>query len=224
MALVQESRDIRNFNAVTVSGMGELRVEQNADPSQPESLLIEADRDALPMIRSQVSDGRLTLRFDWEWWNPARWFDWLFMVKTVRYTVRMNRVTGLSVSGSGSVSAGSIKSERIELRVSGSGKFAIDDLQAAEANTAISGSGDIRLGGAAGSHAISISGSGRVRALELETQTTRIRISGSGRADVRAEDSLEVDISGAGDVRYLGTPRLSQKISGAGSVRPAGQA
>jgi hypothetical protein len=219
MTLASESRDVRNFNAVTVSGMGDLRVEQNSDPAQPEMLLIEADQAALPHIRSEVRGERLVLRLEWEWWNPARWIDWLFMDKTVRYTVRLNRVRGLAISGAGSVSGSSLKTERCELSVSGSGRFVLDDLQATELESRISGSGDISLSGAAGPHSIRISGSGRVRALDLETQTTQVRISGSGRAEVQAKETLEVSISGSGDVRYLGSPQVTQHISGAGRVR-----
>jgi hypothetical protein len=223
MTLTSETRDVHNFTAVVVSGIGNLRVEQNNDPSQPESLLIEADKDALQLIRSEVRNETLVLRLDWDWWNPARWIDWLFMDKTVRYTVRLNRVSGLSINGSGSVTGRTLKTERCALSVSGSGKFSLEDLQTVELETRISGSGDISLSGAAGNHAVRISGAGRVRALDLETQSTRVRISGSGRADIKALDTLEVEISGAGDVRYLGSPRISQHISVAGSVQQASQ-
>lgn len=56
-ALATETRAVRRFHAVAVSGMGDLRIDQNGT----EGLTIEARNDGLPLLESQVEGGRLLL-------------------------------------------------------------------------------------------------------------------------------------------------------------------
>jgi len=223
MATITEKREVRDFNEVALQGYGELIVEQSADPAAVESLVIEADKDLLPMLRTDVRDGRLILRQEAPWWNPAYWIDWLFMDKRLLYRVSMVQVNGVSISGSGTARASRIHSYNCNLRISGSGKFVFEGLEVNSLTTDISGSGRMELSGKAGQYAILISGSGTVQAAGLETQETKVRISGSGNARVNASQALEVTISGSGDVRYTGSPKVTQSISGAGRVRQASE-
>jgi hypothetical protein len=219
MALITERRDVRDFTEVALQGYGDLVVEQATDPGAAESLVIEADKNMLPTLQTFVRDGRLILRQEAPWWNPAYWIDWLFMDKRLHYRVTMKQVNGVSISGSGSARADRLQSDRCNLSISGSGRFAVAGLEVNSLATDISGSGRVELSGKAGGHAISISGSGTVLAAGLETQNTTVRISGSGVAEVNASQALDITMSGAGDVRYLGSPKVTQSISGSGRVR-----
>ena len=64
-----------------------------------------------------------------------------------------------------------------------------------------------------------ISGSGDVKATELDAAEVNVTISGSGDAQVHAEQSIVVSIAGSGDVSYSGSPAVSQAVAGWGSVR-----
>ncbi|MEY2482773.1 MAG: hypothetical protein QOG51_556 [Verrucomicrobiota bacterium] len=64
-----------------------------------------------------------------------------------------------------------------------------------------------------------MSGASRLIADDLKVRTAQLSISGAGRADVSASESLKVAISGAGKVTYSGNPSIEREISGAGSVR-----
>jgi hypothetical protein len=45
---------------------------------------------------------------------------------------------------------------------------------------------------------------------------------GSGDADVRADERLDVTVDGSGDVRYHGRPALTQSVDGSGDLTRAG--
>ncbi len=90
------------------------------------------------------------------------------------------------------------------------------------ASFVIEGNGATRimLDGAVTGLTASLNGASRLEAENLQTQTCEMAISGAGRAEVSATDSLRVAISGAGKVTYAGNPKSVEKnISGAGSIK-----
>ena len=64
-----------------------------------------------------------------------------------------------------------------------------------------------------------MSGASKLIASDLLVKSAQLSISGAGKAEVSASDSLKVAISGAGKVTYSGDPVIERQISGAGSVR-----
>jgi hypothetical protein len=66
--------------------------------------------------------------------------------------------------------------------------------------------------------AVSVSGSGRVDATELQAQDATVGISGSGGCRLKVADTLSANISGSGSVYYAGSPRVSSRVSGSGRV------
>jgi hypothetical protein len=88
------------------------------------------------------------------------------------------------------------------------------------ADFAVSGSGKIEIGGTANAVKASISGSGRVLAANLETNTCDVKISGSGDVEINVKEALDASISGSGSVLYKGNPtRLNSHAAGSGKVR-----
>jgi hypothetical protein len=64
-----------------------------------------------------------------------------------------------------------------------------------------------------------MSGASRLDAESLQVKTAEISISGAGKAEVSASESLKVAISGAGKVTYNGNPTVEKHVSGAGTIR-----
>jgi len=60
MAIKTETRPVNSFNRVSVQNYGDVVLEQG----DLEGLVIEADEEILPRIKSNVRDGRLILGFD----------------------------------------------------------------------------------------------------------------------------------------------------------------
>jgi hypothetical protein len=67
---------------------------------------------------------------------------------------------------------------------------------------------------------ISLSGSGRYAAADLDSQDAHVQISGSGSALVRVQATLRAQVSGSGSVAYIGRPAVTQQRSGSGGVHP----
>jgi hypothetical protein len=184
--VTSESRQVAGFDRVDLAGSGELTIAQGAT----ESLTVEADDNILPVLTSEVSGRTLALGTkDGTNIRPSR---------PVRYTVTMQTVHGIGVSGSGSAKASGVSTDTLALDVSGSGSVGVS--------------------GSAARETIDISGSGRVHGTSLAARTAQVSVSGSGECDLNAADSLSVDISGSGTVRYTGSPSIRQQVSGSGSI------
>jgi putative autotransporter adhesin-like protein len=181
-----ELRDVGGFSIIELTGSGDVVIEQNGT----ESLSVEAEDNLLPDLTSDVRGGTLRLG-TWEGVD-------LQPTLPVTYHVTVKDLTGLHLSGSGSVTAAGITTPAI----------AID----------LSGSGDITVAGSADHQTVSVSGSGDYSAGDLATLTSAAEVSGSGDISLDVRDVLQADISGSGDVIYTGSPRITQDVSGSGEL------
>jgi hypothetical protein len=182
--MAKESRTVSGFTNIDLSGSGRV----NVSVTGSESLTIEAEDNILPLLTSEVRNGRLVLGSKGNI-SPS--------VEVV-YTITMSRLEGVAISGSGTVNATGIDSSAFDAD--------------------ISGSGEIFPSGRSTALALSISGSGRYSGEALISTSGSVHVSGSGSALVNVTDDLEVSVSGSGDVKYIGDPAMSASISGSGHV------
>ncbi len=207
--LVTETRDLSDFNRISLRGVGNLFIE----PGDQESFRVEAGSDVLPYIVTKVQDGKLDIRLKRRIFMPL-----LRSMGSINYYVTVKELNALEVSGAGKVTGSRLCADRLDLRISGAGKVKLDII-VTELDTRISGAGNLCLAGEAVRQSLAISGAGNYSASELSSKEGRISISGSGKSTVQASDRLDVRISGAGKVAYMGDPEISKRISGAGKVK-----
>lgn len=125
----------------------------------------------------------------------------------------------------------------------GSGKIQVEDFINQENQLfALSGSGSIQIEGNSGtkdlvftisgsgdisvtenftdleSVKLNISGSGDFDAYPLKSLIYEVQLSGSGNANLYADDALNGSISGSGNINYKGNPEIDVSISGSGRV------
>ena len=181
-----ESRVVRGFSTIELTGSGNVIIEQNGT----ESLSIEAEDNLLADLTSDVSNGTLRLGTN----EGAT----LHPTLPVTYRVTVEDLTGLQLSGSGSVTAAGITTPAISID--------------------ISGSGDVTVDGTADSQTVTVSGSGDYIAVDLISRNSSAEISGSGDVAVTALDVLDAEISGSGNATYTGNPQVTQNISGSGEL------
>jgi carbon monoxide dehydrogenase subunit G len=106
---------------------------------------------------------------------------------------------GLTLSGSGAVSAVGIDSPRLKVAVPGSGLVRVSG-RAKELDVALGGSGDAQLE-------------------QLVVRDAKVVVSGSGRADITATRSLDAAVSGTGAILYGGHPAgLRTNVTGVGAI------
>lgn len=211
--LVAESREVRDFDCVCLTGSGRLFITQ----SEQESLTIEAEDNIMPHIRAEVKGRRLFLGLE-----RGASSRTIRPTKPIIFTLTMKDVAGLELTGSGSIEAPSIETDRLDVDITGSGEIAIGSLTAEELRTEISGSGRCDIAGDAARQSVEISGSGNYRTPDLESEATAVDISGSGSATVWTEEKLAVAITGSGNVDYYGDPTLVRSVTGSGKVRSLG--
>jgi hypothetical protein len=183
--LKTEARELLPFDKIEVSGSVKLEVTHG--PSQ--SLSITADDNLVPLLTTEVSDGKLVI----ETKEPIRPTTEVRIAAVLAKPLR-------SLAASGSVTG------------------SVTGVDGAALSIRISGSGDLTLAGKVGRLAVDISGSGEIDSLALPADDLALDISGSGEAQVHAERGLAVNISGSGSVRYRGAPKVTQSISGSGSI------
>jgi hypothetical protein len=211
--LVTESREVHEFDCVSLAGSGRLFITQN----DQESLTIEAEDNIIPHITAEVKGRKLLLGL-----NRDSSFTAIRPTKPIIFTPTMKEIAGLELTGSGSIEAPSVETNRLDVNIAGSGEIAVGSLTAEEVRTEITGSGRCDIAGEAARESIEISGSGTYRAPDLESEATAVEISGSGSATVWTEEKLAVAITGTGNVDYYGDPTLVRSVTGSGKVRSLG--
>jgi len=207
--VIKETRNVADFDRVSVGGSGKLIVQQGDE----ESLTIETDDNLLPLIESSVSGRELRLGPQSVNIKPTG---------TIVYNLKVKNLNAVSLSGSLEAEAAQIKTDSFSVQVSGSGKVNIGRLEAGKLDIQVSGSGNIGLAGKVNEQRIGISGSGDYRAADLESAQASADISGSGTLVVWARDSLNAGVSGSGEISYYGNPKVDTQVSGSGHVRRLG--
>lgn len=201
--IVQESRILSDFNEIRISGMYEVVLEEG-DPG----LHIETDENLIPLIKSEVEGGVLTISSEDKNFNSEK------LILTISY----DEIEELRCSGAVKLSTTSpISGDKFQLNISGaaSGEFEVD---VNKLKVDISGGAELTISGRANDASYEISGAGEVNAFQLLSSEVEIDLSGAGEVNVNAQDKLDIDVSGAADVNYIGSPSIKQSISGAGSV------
>ena len=209
--VITETRQVSNFDSISVSGSGQVVVTQDGN----ESLSIETDDNVMKHVKAEVDGGTLKLGFG----------DGINIISASRlvFYVSVDDLAGLSVSGSGDVESDFIESELLDTSVSGSGGITITDSRAGRVKADISGSGEISVAGEADSQEVELSGAGNYQAGNLCSASVMVSVSGSGDATVCAEKTLDASTSGSGSVRYYGRPTINSSDSGSGKIVSLGE-
>jgi len=205
-ATVAESRTVPAFSRVALDLDGTVFLTQGPTSS----IRVEAQRNVLDVLKTDVSGGKLAIGFGRV---SVRRHD------PIRIYVTTPDLTGVGVSGAGEVRAREAWAvQDLDLSLAGSGTIRFDQLTARDLNTDVSGSGRVQLSGLARANSVGISGSGRVEAHDLSLQTADVNLSGSGTSYLTATQALRATISGSGKVYYKGRPAVTARVSGSGRV------
>jgi hypothetical protein len=209
--MITETRQVKDFDKISVSGSGEVIVTQG----ESESLSIETDDNVMKHIEAEVEGGTLKLGIK----------NGINLISTTRlvFYVGVDDLTGLSISGSGDVESDRIETGRLEVKISGSGDVKIASLTADAVKAEISGIGEIDLDGDVAAQDVDVSGSGQYLAGDLCSGSVKVSVSGSGGATVCATETLDASVSGTGSVNYYGRPSLTTSESGTGKINSLGE-
>ena len=141
-------------------------------------------------------------------------------IRTLKANVTVKELSVLQIRGAARVHTTSlIKCEQLDLDVSGAANTDLQ-IEASLLIAEISGAASCEMAGNTKNLKLNISGAGNFNAVDLESETVDIEVSGAGSARVNTKDELKATVSGAGSVNYTGKPSVKEiEITGAGSVR-----
>ena len=227
----REQRPVGSLAALDVGGS--LPVEVRIGPAP--SLLVEADSNLLPLIRTETSGDTLRISSEKNVRSktPIRITYTTPNLAEVRASgasrVEVRDLAGapLDVRRSGSAElrlAGSVAS--LNAQSSGSGLLDASALRAGSVDATLSGSSRVRLGQVSGDHArVALSGSSSLDGGAGAVRSLSARVSGSSNVDLAALATQDADLgaSGSGGIRATVRQSLFARTSGAGGIRVHGQ-
>jgi hypothetical protein len=185
--IVTEPRMVSGFSAVSLSGSGQVTIEQTG----MESLTVTTDDNLLPYIKTDVKGSTLELGFKDPMMSLAP-TDGIVFKLTVR------KLEGLHISGSGKADAKGLDPDHVKVNISGSGEVLAQGT-ANELDLSISGSGRYRGEDMRSKRAtIDISGSGG--AVIAASETLKADVSGSGSIEYIGDPQVTQHVSGSGSV------------------------
>ncbi len=207
---VTETRDVGGFDGITLRGFGNVTVTQGDHTA----LTIEAEEDVMPRVTAEVENGVLVLGLE-----KAGWVNGLKQKRlSIRFSVTMDRISELILSGVGRIDAPRVESDGLSLIVSGAGAIEVGSLDAESLSVILSGAGSCEVAGKTDFQSIKLSGAGNYTAPDLECTSANAVVSGAGNVTIHVQDTLDANISGTGSIRYQGAPTVRQRVTGIGTI------
>jgi hypothetical protein len=186
--LTTSSRNVSNFKGVEVGGIINVEIKR----SEKLSVVIEADDNILPLIKTEVSNGVLEISTRKRFKTP----------NNITVKISAPDINSVDTSGVANVVYEGVETDSLSLESSGASKISV--------------SGNV------GSLTVDMSGASRVKAVALKANKANIDGSGASSARVDVTSSLVSDLSGASSLTYSGSPaELKKSISGGASIRKA---
>jgi hypothetical protein len=183
-------RELEPFERISVEEYGTLKV--STGPVQV--LRITTDDNLLPLVRTEVRDGRLTIR-PLRAINPS---DQLLVEITVP------RLSAVELAGAVSADLRNIESESLELELAGA--------------CGVDASGHVdKL-------SVELAGACRAGLKDLQAKQVQIEIAGMGSAAVYASESLDAEAAGWATIHCYGNPLdVRREAAGISRVRMVGR-
>ncbi|WP_281233369.1 head GIN domain-containing protein [Flavobacterium gelatinilyticum] len=205
--IVTQTRNTGDYNDIKISGFFDVDLTAGKEGK----ITITGEENLLSSIKVEVEDNSLKIYVER--------FKNIKPTKNIRITVPFEKISELSLAGSGDVkSKDIIKSDKFSVKLSGSGNLTLP-VDADNVELTVSGSGNVHLKGTAGNFSSRLSGSGDIDASDLKSKHVDAVISGSGNSKVSCNDSLTARVSGSGNIRYVGNPeKRDVKVSGSGTI------
>jgi Putative auto-transporter adhesin, head GIN domain len=183
--VVTVSRTVPGFTSIELAGAATVDV----TVGKPAALTLRADDNVVPLIRTEVRDGKLVVSSKHGYTTSHE----------LHLSITTPALDGVSITGTGTLTADGIRANA----------FSLD----------LSGAATITLAGETGALDANLSGTGTAELGDLVARDATVSLSGAGSVHVNSTASLDATVTGVGSVVYTGSPaRVSTHVSGVGTV------
>jgi hypothetical protein len=191
--VMSRNYDLPNFSRIEAGGS--IKFEIVAD--QPQAVSITAEESVLNNLNVRVIED--TLEIDKK---DSTW-QWPWQSSEVTLKISVPTLNSIDFSGAAKGQVAKINSKEFEISVSGAA--------------------EVELSGKTEELIVDLSGSGKIKAIGLESKRVIADVSGAGDIEVFATQLLDADVSGVGSLSYKGSPAVVKTdVSGVAKVQPKG--
>jgi hypothetical protein len=184
--MVTDSRSVSEFDSISLSGNGELEIDQNGT----ESLSITADDNLLPLLTSEMEGTRLVLKI-----KPGLGVR---PSQKIVYKIGAKKLSALACEGTTSAVLRGIHTDELKLEIAGTGDISAEGTSDRQ-EISISGSGKYRGANLKSKSAtVIIAGSGDV--VVAASQALDVKVEGSGSVKYIGEPRITQSIAGSGTI------------------------
>ena len=208
-------REDLEFSKLIFDGAGDVFIEQGSTCDWT----VEGDPELVEMIKGEVIDDTLLLKLqsDQEGLRKVRS---ILEESQLRFHVRVKSLSGLTLSGAGSIHADLLTGENLDILHAGEGQLILNGLGYQTLQVALQGLGEVALSGDVQNQDVDLTGFGTYKAENLKTQKANVTLTGAGKARIWVEGELNASLDGAGSILYKGEPAVEKTVTGLGSVKP----
>jgi hypothetical protein len=215
----KETRELGEFHAITVKGIGNIELKQGS----VQQVTVEADEHLLSRITTDVINGCLIIDIGRDWLEKlSAGLDFL-AARSINFYITMQQLDKLEVAGSCKIEATGFKGKELRLELNGASNMELADIQYEAVNTSLAGAGKLDLRGKTKEQAVTLAGAGSYVADDLESDRTRIALTGAGSARLWVTKELDASITGVGSIEYYGEPEVKQSLAMMGSIKNLGK-
>ncbi len=156
---------------------------------KPTPLTIETDQNIMPLIKMEVSKGKLIISSDRQFKTK----------KSPNIKVSIAKLRAVEVIGAGDMWIRNLDNENL--------------------NVATMGAADIHLSGKTKNLSVAVMGTADVFAYDLVAENANATLTGSADAKLNVSKSLMATLIGPSDLLYRGNPTVTKTIIGNGDVK-----
>ncbi len=204
--VITQNRPVSGVRSVKLGTNVDLEIHQGAT----ESLVVTGDDNILPALRTDVSLGQMTIRYDprYDIRNNSR----------AKVVLTVKDLNELRLNSSGNVTVGPLTTGTFNIILGSSCNVRIQGLHANKVGSRITSSGDINIQGEADSLDLDISSSVNYQAGDLKVQNATVTMSSSADVTLWVVKDLRATLTSSGNIAYYGNPAVHQNLTSSGKL------
>ena len=203
--LKEETRNVPDFTSVEI-GSG-LEAEIALGPKT--SVTLKGDDNLLPMIKTEVKDGRLSV--------GVESISGISPSQRIHLNIVTPKLASVGASGGARISVTNPSDSKFAAQASGGGRVSMTGLHLDALRVSASGGGTVEGSGAAKALEVELSGGATLKATEIPADSMRIDASGGSRAFAQVASEITGSMSGGASLHLKGHPKKHDVETSGGS-------